>query len=126
MTNVFLSRTNHVGSPWLSRSVVSGRARHNRRNASRGSLAIPRFWHGGPLRRKRPSATMRSYNPDLDPSELYGPDKGTAMRTLTLVLLLLTALIPRPAAAWTDAGHLPIATVAHPPLTPEVRTRVGG
>src|SRR5947209_12781803 len=41
MTNVFLPRTNHVGSPWLSRSVVSGRARQSFRRASRGSSAMP-------------------------------------------------------------------------------------
>ena len=29
MTNTFLSRTNHVGSPWLSRSVTSGSAVHS-------------------------------------------------------------------------------------------------
>jgi hypothetical protein len=38
MTNVFLSRTNHAGSPWLSRSVVSGSARHSRRRAGSVSL----------------------------------------------------------------------------------------
>ena len=38
MTNVFLPRTNHAGDPWLSRSVASGRARHNFRNASSCSI----------------------------------------------------------------------------------------
>ncbi|HEV7505724.1 MAG TPA: S1/P1 nuclease [Thermoanaerobaculia bacterium] len=46
------------------------------------------------------------------------------MRKLTLVLLLLTALVSRPAAAWNDAGHMTIAAVAYQHLTPEVRTRV--
>ncbi|MBW8879175.1 MAG: S1/P1 nuclease [Acidobacteria bacterium] len=46
------------------------------------------------------------------------------MRRLTLVLLLLTAFLPRPAAAWNDAGHMTIAAVAYQNLTPEVRTRV--
>ncbi len=32
ITKLFLSRTNHVGSPWLSRSVVSGSARQITRN----------------------------------------------------------------------------------------------
>src|SRR5437899_11397209 len=38
-TNVFLSRTNHVGSPWLNRSVVSGSARQIRRSVVSGSRA---------------------------------------------------------------------------------------
>jgi hypothetical protein len=46
------------------------------------------------------------------------------MRKLTLVLLLFTVLIPKPAAAWNDAGHMTIAAVAYQHLTPEVRTRV--
>jgi hypothetical protein len=46
------------------------------------------------------------------------------MRRLTPVLLLLTILIPRPAAAWNDAGHMTIAAVAYQHLTPEARTRV--
>jgi len=46
------------------------------------------------------------------------------MRKLTLVLLLVAALIPRPAAAWNDAGHMTIAAVAYQHLTPEVRARV--
>src|SRR2546421_10302696 len=40
MTKVFLSRTNHVCSPWLNRSVVSGSARHIRRSRARGDGAI--------------------------------------------------------------------------------------
>jgi S1/P1 nuclease len=46
------------------------------------------------------------------------------MRKLTLVLLLFTVLVPRPAAAWNDAGHMTIAAVAYQHLTPEVRARV--
>ena len=46
------------------------------------------------------------------------------MRKLTLALLLFTALIPRSAAAWNDAGHMTIAAVAYQHLTPEVRARV--
>src|SRR3954468_11520365 len=46
------------------------------------------------------------------------------MRKMTFVLLLLTAFVPRPAAAWNDAGHMTIAAVAYQHLTPEVRTRV--
>src|SRR3954466_5542653 len=46
------------------------------------------------------------------------------MRKMTFVLLLLTAFVPRPAAAWNDAGHMTIAAVAYQNLTPEVRTRV--
>src|SRR5882724_2096264 len=46
------------------------------------------------------------------------------MHRLTLVLLFLAVLLPRPAAAWNDAGHMTIAAVAYQHLTPEVRTRV--
>jgi hypothetical protein len=46
------------------------------------------------------------------------------MHRLTLVLLLLTVLVPRPAVAWNDAGHMTIAAVAYQHLTPEVRSRV--
>src|SRR6185312_9647521 len=40
MTNVFLSRTNHVGSPWLSRSEVSGWAKQSSRSRSSGDSAM--------------------------------------------------------------------------------------
>lgn len=46
------------------------------------------------------------------------------MRKLTLVLLLFVTLVPKPAAAWNDAGHMTIAAVAYQHLTPEVRSRV--
>src|SRR5262245_40525131 len=40
MTNVFLPRTNHVGEPWLNRSVASGRSRQIRRTWARASAAV--------------------------------------------------------------------------------------
>ena len=46
------------------------------------------------------------------------------MRRLSLVLLLLAVLLPRPSAAWNDGGHMTVAAVAYQSLTPEVRTRV--
>jgi hypothetical protein len=46
------------------------------------------------------------------------------MRRSTLVLLLLTVVLPRPATAWNDAGHMTIAAVAYQHLTPGVRARV--
>src|SRR5262249_36397828 len=46
-----------------------------------------------------------------------------AMRRLTLVLLL-SVLLPWPAAAWNDAGHMTIAAVAYQQLAPEVRAHV--
>src|SRR5436305_9732449 len=45
-------------------------------------------------------------------------------RPMLVLLFLLAVLLPRPAAAWNDAGHMTIAAVAYQNLTPEVRTRV--
>ena len=36
ITNGRLPRTKNVGAPWLSRSLVSGRARHNLAETRRG------------------------------------------------------------------------------------------
>src|SRR4051794_10973062 len=42
ITNVFLSRMNQAGEPWLRRSVVSGRARHSSRTRSSTDLTLSR------------------------------------------------------------------------------------
>jgi hypothetical protein len=45
------------------------------------------------------------------------------MRKLMLALLL-AVIVPRPVAAWNDAGHMTIAAVAYQHLTPEARSHV--
>jgi hypothetical protein len=62
VTKTFLSRTNQVGSPWLSRSVVSGNDKQMRRRVASGSFGMARLWH--PVCSRTPDARVLEIWPD--------------------------------------------------------------